>query len=116
MGYAIPVDLGTREAADTRLGCDPVIAFTRLQDIVDRSAPESVTHGILDEPLAIEAVEPLHRAEPEKAPRVEDDAPDVIVREPVGGRVDPHWQLLRVDGRRWRQHQPDEQGCRKTGD
>jgi len=48
--------------------------------------------------------------------RVEDDAPDVIVREPVGGRVDPHWQLLGVDGRRWRQHQPDEQGCRKTGD
>ena len=116
MGYSISVDLGTREAADARLGGDPVITFTRLQDIEDRGAPESVTHGIFDKPLTIEAVEPLQRAEPEKSPRVEDDAPDVIVREPVGGRVDPHRQLLRVDGRRCRQRHPNDQRCCKSGD
>src|SRR5687768_6952970 len=67
IGSAISVDLGTRQAADTRFCGDPIIAFTRLEDIVDRGAPESVTHGILGKPLTIEAVEPLHRAEPEEA-------------------------------------------------
>ena len=43
MGYAIPVDLGTREAADARLRCDPIIAFTRLEEIEDRGAPEAIT-------------------------------------------------------------------------
>ncbi len=57
----------------------------------------------------IEAVEPLHGTEPRKPSRVEDDAADAIVRESVGGRVDPHRQLLRVDSRGCRQHQRTEQ-------
>ena len=56
------------------------------------------------------------RAEPEKTSRVEDDAADVVVRESVCGRVDPHRQLLRVDGHGCRQHQRNEQQCQMRGD
>ena len=116
VGYAISIDLAAREAADARLGRDPVVAFARLQHIEDRCASESITRGIFDEPLTVEAVQPLHRAEPEKAARVEDDAADVVVGESVCGRVDPHRQLLRVDGRGCRQHHRPEQRCQMRGD
>src|SRR5829696_4885362 len=84
----IPIEVSRKvETADTAIGRRPVNPVTGFQQINDGCARKSLFRAVGDEAITVKAAQPLHRAEPEKATRIADDAANAIVCQPVSGRV-----------------------------
>ena len=69
-------------------GGDPVVAPARFQKIVDLRIRKTLLGAEIREGVAVKARQSAARAEPEKTARISDNAVDVVVGQPVGGRVD----------------------------
>ena len=85
------------ETADAAaVGRHPVGAVAAaLDQLVDGRVRQAVLHAVVGEAVAVEAREPVHRAEPHEAARVLHYLVNLIVRQPVGNRVGSNRQVLR---------------------
>ena len=59
---------------------------------------QSLLDPVVDEPASIESAQTIDRAEPEKAPRIRNDAANAIVGEAIGGGVGVDWQAFGPQG------------------
>ncbi len=102
----------TRDAA--AVGRHPVGAVAAaLDQIVDGRVRQAVPLVVVVEAVAVEARQPVERAEPEEAARVAHDALHLIVRQPVGDRVPADRQLFGARrGGRAREREREQHGAR----
>ncbi len=78
----------------TIVGGGPEIASGCFEQVVDGAGRHAVFDAKAAERIAVEPGQPVQRAHPEESLRIAENARDRVVREAVGGGVDPDWQTL----------------------